>query len=325
MYPIDSYIFQDYLFHFMLSKAFLIQSVKGDTRVAMPKINQTELNKIVVPLPPLEEQKAIVEQVNSLMALCDQLEQAIATQNSTQTQWMQSCLKAVFENTAESNEMLMAAEPEGAYESSQPDDEGKEDKSFLKRKLLASYIINQSLDDPHFGDTKFEKLLHLADYHILKRNLGQNYIQLAAGPYDNSFTFPFFQQVTKAKWFRKEKTGNLNRIMAGENQPKSTKTYSYFSTGELEQIDKLIDQFKKTNYEKPEIVSTLYAVWNNRIILNQPITDELLKEDFLAWDKQKARYKDRLDGALQWMRDNQFVPEGWGKVIEKKKLKDLRA
>lgn len=96
MYPIDSHVNIDYLFRFMLSSAFLKQSVKTDTRVAMPKINQIELNKIIVSIPPLEEQKAIVEKVTSLMALCDQLEKQI-TQNDTQVQdLMRSCLREVL-------------------------------------------------------------------------------------------------------------------------------------------------------------------------------------------------------------------------------------
>lgn len=49
-------------------------------------------------LPPLEEQKAIVEKVNSLMALCDELEQQIHSSQIQIEQLMQSCLKEVFEH-----------------------------------------------------------------------------------------------------------------------------------------------------------------------------------------------------------------------------------
>ena len=82
-------------------------------------------------------------------------------------------------------------------------------------------------------------------------------------------------------------------------------------------MDKLIRHFSNSDYEKPEIISTLYAVWNNRIIKGEPITNELLQEDFLKWDKQKIKYKDRLDAALEWMKKEGVVPDGWGKAIEK--------
>jgi len=48
--------------------------VKTDTRVAMPKINQNELNAIAVSVPPLPEQGRIVAKVDQLMALFDRLE-----------------------------------------------------------------------------------------------------------------------------------------------------------------------------------------------------------------------------------------------------------
>jgi hypothetical protein len=57
-----------------------------------------------------------------------------------------------------------------------------------------------------------------------------------------------------------------------------------------------------------EIVVTLYAMWNTRIIKHEPITDDLFKPDL---------YKDRLDEKLQWMRNNQIIPDGWGKIVEK--------
>lgn len=55
----------------------------------------SKLREVLVPLPALEEQKAIVEKVNVLMALCDQLEQEIETHQTTQEHWMQSCLREV--------------------------------------------------------------------------------------------------------------------------------------------------------------------------------------------------------------------------------------
>lgn len=82
MYPIDSLVDTKYLHLYMLSLPFLVQSVKSDTRVAMPKINQAELNAVAVPVPPIDEQKRIVEKVDELMTLVDSLENQLTAAHS---------------------------------------------------------------------------------------------------------------------------------------------------------------------------------------------------------------------------------------------------
>jgi type I restriction enzyme S subunit len=49
----------------------------------MPKINQTTLKKLPIPIPPLAEQRRIVAKVDQLMALVDALETQIATSRAT--------------------------------------------------------------------------------------------------------------------------------------------------------------------------------------------------------------------------------------------------
>lgn len=74
----------------------LIEQAQGG--VGLKHVTKGILNNLILPLPPLEEQKAIVEKVNSLMALCDELEQQIETSQTQIEVLMQSCLKEVFEH-----------------------------------------------------------------------------------------------------------------------------------------------------------------------------------------------------------------------------------
>lgn len=74
MYPLLPLIDRRYLLLFILSEPFLKQVVVNDNRVAMPKVNQEQLSEAWVAVPPLPEQKRIVEKVDQLMALCDELE-----------------------------------------------------------------------------------------------------------------------------------------------------------------------------------------------------------------------------------------------------------
>lgn len=100
MYPINSYIETSYLKLYMLSKIFLSYSTKNDTRVAMPKINQEELNNIPVPLPPKVEQKRIAAKVDELMQLCDKLENENNNAQKASSELLQSIMQKYFTSEA---------------------------------------------------------------------------------------------------------------------------------------------------------------------------------------------------------------------------------
>jgi type I restriction enzyme S subunit len=54
------------------------------TGIAQPKLNQARMNGIQVPLPPLAEQRRIVERVDQLIALCDDLGTALTVRETRQ-------------------------------------------------------------------------------------------------------------------------------------------------------------------------------------------------------------------------------------------------
>jgi type I restriction enzyme, S subunit len=93
MYPIDSKINRSYLFRYMLSEYFVHQSTETEGRVAMPKINQVELNKILIPVPPSQEQKVIVAKIDELIQLCDDTEKQIKQSKQESEKLMQTIVQ----------------------------------------------------------------------------------------------------------------------------------------------------------------------------------------------------------------------------------------
>lgn len=75
MYPIEARIETEFLRLVMLSSIFVKQTTDEANRVAMPKINQITLNRIIVPVPPIEEQRSIIIKLSEIQAILDKLEQ----------------------------------------------------------------------------------------------------------------------------------------------------------------------------------------------------------------------------------------------------------
>ena len=97
MYPIESLINTKFLLYYILSTTFLKQATVKDNRVKMPKVNQNELNNILITVPPCNEQKRIVEKVDQLLNLCGELEKNIVQSNKDCELLMQAVLQEAFQ------------------------------------------------------------------------------------------------------------------------------------------------------------------------------------------------------------------------------------
>lgn len=192
----------------------------------------------------------------------------------------------------------------------------------LQTHVVAGHIVNALYQSSGWGRTKLQKTLHLVGYHC-QLDFGNDYIRNTAGPDDQVMMNHIdskFKQYRHVKIEAKKENGKTR--------------YNYIPTtmiDELEQVyetypqtirhavDSLINKIKKMDLARAEIVSTLYAVWNNRIIKEEPISDDLLLEDFYAWSKHKSDFsRDLVLQGLIYMRKEGIIPTGWGKYIGKK-------
>ena len=76
----------------------ILEVQTGAGREGLPK---NKMDNIIIPFPPLEEQKAIVEKVETLMQKCQALEQEIQTSEANAQMLMQAVLKEAFEGKKE--------------------------------------------------------------------------------------------------------------------------------------------------------------------------------------------------------------------------------
>ena len=192
----------------------------------------------------------------------------------------------------------------------------------LQTHVVAGHIVNALYQSSGWGRTKLQKTLHLVGYYC-QLDFGNEYIRNTAGPDDQAMMNHIdgkFKQYRHVKIEVKKENGKTR--------------YSYIPTAmidELEQvyetypqairneIDSLINKIKTMDLDCAEIISTLYAVWNNRIIKGERVSDDLLLKDFYAWSKHKLDFSpDQVLCELNYMRKEEIIPIGWGKYIDKK-------
>lgn len=63
-----------------------------------PNVNATSLKSLIIPLPPLAEQKRIVEKCDRLMSLCDTLEAKLKQGRESREKLMEVAAKQVLLN-----------------------------------------------------------------------------------------------------------------------------------------------------------------------------------------------------------------------------------
>lgn len=298
-----------YLFWLLLSKYIEDLYLKYMDGFNSPSITHEQFTSTAFPLPPAEEQQAIVEKVESLMEKCRALEEEISQSELYAKMLMQSVLKEAFENRT---------------------DEAAEDTSHLTAKLsilpsrrgfaklvLAGKIIIECKDNKELTNIKFQKLQHLAE-HLMEADLNLNYYNQAAGPYDPKFMHTVHRKLKDQKWFASSgsRFSHLER---------STEIDGYFNTFfgvKAAQFSKLCKLLGKATEAQCEIISTLYAVWNDRIIKGESTASELLIKDFYNWSDRKHSYSTKqLQEAIQWMKEKGLEPTGFGYLIKHKKQK----
>jgi hypothetical protein len=165
------------------------------------------------------------------------------------------------------------------------------------------------------GSVKAEKISHLVESH-LGFDLGRNPVRDVAGPVD----FPHFKKVchrAKMKYVfdtepRTEDGGVSFIPMAGLK--KELENSVMLLGKDLADIDEMIQTFVKFDSDSVEIVATLYAAWNDLLADQVQVSDDKIIEAFYRWDASKLKFnRERLTGALEWMRAKNLIPSGRAK------------
>jgi type I restriction enzyme S subunit len=179
-------------------------------------------------------------------------------------------------------------------------------KAFAKQ-VLAGKIVSIFKSDPNFTDIKFQKIQFLSE-HIIEADLNLNYYYQAAGPYDNKFMHSIFDHLRKQQWYDRK---NKQFFELAKTSKIEDYYLSYFAAAD-EKLQRLFQLMHPSTESEAEIIATVYAVWNNRVIKRQNSSIDLLIQDFYSWSERKLQYSEgEILKAYHWLRDNNFEPLGF--------------
>ena len=279
-----------YLFYLLASSLIYDQASQSATGAAQPTIALKPLRNFLAPIPPLNEQHRIVAKVDELMALCDQLEDSLATGESTRSRLLDALL----------HEALATAPPVNIEH---------------PRAAVSGYVISRLASRRNFGRTAHMKHLYLAESR-LGLKLGGRYMREAAGPLDTGI-YELEKQAEAADWY----THRVETLPSGNEKVsympgKALKALAEEGVAVLgparEEMDRLIDLMGGLKTEHVEIIATLFAAWNDALLDGEtPDDDWIVKEVREHWHVSKQRFTPaELLKWLGWMRQNDVIPLG---------------
>lgn len=287
-----------------LIKKVIEQKMTGmaDSQV---NITQENIKNFPIPLPPLNEQEQIVAKLEELMSFCDGLEQSIKESQGYNKMLLQQVLREALQPKEEVKVISIQA---------------KKLQNPLKT-VLAAHIVN-TCNTRDFGRVKFQKLLFLVEY-FCKIDFESKYVKKAAGPYDYQLIQQIEQDFKRMNFFKVEQDKSDNHRVTYTPRSASSEIKGFFLENfpdESVKINSILMKMRPLSWSECEIVATIFAVWNNRLIKKELITDELLYEDFMAWSSRKSNLAKDFHRKLFWMKEEQIIPEGWGNYVDEPSL-----
>lgn len=330
---------------------------KNSRGVAQKHLNVGVYSTLKIPVPPIDKQHQIVKEIESRLSVCDVVEEQIKASLDKAEALRQSILKKAFAGALLTQAELEACRKEPDYEpASVLLEKIKAEKQNGKKKTakekviipakptvsatekvstdiqagLIAKVIRLHEDNPihHtlLTHVKCEKLSHLVEYH-LQIPLGRQPVKDAAGPDDYPRLKKVEHRAKMAGYFSIQKNKIGHTYVSGKGIGKAiTQFEKNLSEEQKQRVDQLLHLFLTFDLEQAEIVATVYAAWNNLLILgkNKPTDQEIVQEARYNWSDRKLGLEEhRFYKAIEWMQKDtvNLVPTGYGTLVDFPKKK----
>lgn len=299
--PMPQLVLPAYLVLAIQSPDFMRRASRVKRGAMVGHLRVGDVEAALIPLPPLAEQAVIVERVEALITTCRALEAKIEQSRARAAHLLQAVLKEALSPPVKKEEKIVAF-PSG-----------------FARQLLAAEILSRH-NQHGMTQMKLQKLLHVVEYEARIDEIAGDYQRQAAGPYDNRMMYGISAGLEKQKWFKIWGRGKNATYSPLEKAGQHQKYWVHWES-KHPKIDSILNLLGRLKPEQCEIVSTLYAAWNDLLIeAKSPTDEEIIAEASHPnrWHEAKAKIDPaKWPKALGWMREKQLIPTGYGRHTRK--------
>ena len=302
-----------------------LSAMATGTSDSMRNVSQEKIESVVLPLPPLVEQRQIVDEVEHRLSLALQSQSEVEPSLLRAARLRRSILKQAFEGkliaqdaSDEPAPMLIArmqqrkVEPTDRIGQKSTKRRKLSNDVFMRRACVVSYAVRRLAESRSFGRTQLEKTIHLAQSHI-GIELEFTFERYAAGPFDKHI-YKLEGVARKNDWFTTRDRAGFGVTYQPGNKIEMICSYAaeYLGSKEIE-LNRLLDQMARMTSDQAELLSTTYAAWNDLLIDGRSADDEAIAAEIYGWHEQKQKFSShRIQRVLQWMREHGYVPTGQG-------------
>lgn len=294
----------DYLQLLLSNSAFVDFFTPDMTGVSVPHLSPSQISAFPVPLPPVDEQRAIVAYVQTKALEADRL---IASAEEVITLLVERRSALIFAAVTGKFDVRGATKVK-------PFTVGR----VRARGLIAAEIIERLAHQATFGRVKLQKVAYLAEAHAGVIELEGAYLREAAGPLDREMISDMEREAEAIAGVRIKQPDGPGSAVAyriGDRHGVHRHDLVALLGDRAAIFDKLVRDIGTIDTKGAEAVATLYAVWNDALSEGEPLTDNEIVLAFLTeWHPKKAQKfrKDELQTWLDWMRRHDLVPTGTG-------------
>lgn len=290
-----------------------LAEISGGTNMRRRRLQPSAFLNYEMPVPSISTQRTLVE----LHRRTQQLKAKHAAIREANVALIPAMLERLFSQQAAPSASNMVTLPiHTKTKSSSTYD------FFYRRTAIDAYIVHALADDPHLGRTKLEKISHLIEYHC-RFNLNRQPVRDAYGPND----YPSRRRVegfaNKQNWYACVDASNRAGVsyMPGEKIADALPVAEDALADCKPAIDTLIELLRPLDTKQCEIVTTLYAAWNDLLLRNEhPLDETILLEATECWHPNKLSIPaSGWHKGMEWLRANGIIPIGQGQPVPVKK------